>query len=109
MPAKPGGKDKAGDFLGKTQHRDCIGHLGDETRPHPNNVDVFEYRKEINDHLRNCRADIMEKGLAFAVDELFGTDEAAPKKRTVRCLSSVKQSLGMSDHLFKERRVGFGD
>jgi hypothetical protein len=37
----------------------------------------------------------MEKGLAFAVDELFGTDEAAPEKRTVLCLSSVKQSLGM--------------
>jgi len=109
MPAESGGKYKPGDFLGKAQHRNSIRHLGDKARPHPYYVQVFENRKKINDHLGDRRPDVMEKRLAFAVDELLGTDKPAPEKRAVSGLPPVKQSFGMSHHLFKEGRVGFRD
>ena len=41
MTAETGGKDKTWNFLGKTQHGDGIRHLGDETRPHPNHIEIF--------------------------------------------------------------------
>ena len=57
MPAKPGGKDKAGNLLSKTQHRNCIRHLGDEARPHPNDVQVFEKNERIGGKLNFMEKD----------------------------------------------------
>ena len=51
----------------------------------------------------------MKQRLTFAMDELFGADKSSPEERPVRGLSTVKQTFGMSDHLFKHWRVGFGD